>query len=239
MSIRDGDIDLYDVMGLAPSCSLADVKKSYRRLLLSYHPDKVPPERKESAARMYELVTLAYAVLGKESTRREYDQMYYISRRSDSFCTLKETFRLYQPPEPTARENEWEERHTGVLSFDAVNRDRETYMKNREAERLDPTGVKVKKSRCDKLVSVCDPVVPVLVVNCQEVGKEGEMYGTRYDTTLTNYVLEQDSDDEKAVDLSGDLQVKVREQKHQREKSSPTRYDASGYLILDNIITRS
>jgi len=240
MNIHDGDIDLYDVLGLTPSCSLSDVKKAYRRLLLSYHPDKVPSEKRESAARMYELVTLAYAILGKESTRREYDQMYYISRRSDGFCALKEAFRSFQPPEPAQRsEGEWEERHSGVLTFDGVERDRDAYLKSREEEKLDPTGVKVKKSRCDKVVPVCDPVVPVLVVNCQEVGREGEMYGTRYDASLTTYVLEQDSDDERAVDESGDLRVKLREEKKQREGSPGGSYSTCGYLILDNIITRS
>ncbi len=64
--------DYYEVLGVSRSTSVEDIKKSYRKLALQYHPDRNPgdhtPEEKFKEA------AEAYAVLSDEDKRARYDQ---------------------------------------------------------------------------------------------------------------------------------------------------------------------
>lgn len=64
----------YDILGLEPDAKLSDIKKSYRKLALLYHPDRVPPEKKEESTIKFREVSEAYEVLSDESKRAEYDR---------------------------------------------------------------------------------------------------------------------------------------------------------------------
>uniref|UniRef100_A0A7S2PUW1 J domain-containing protein n=1 Tax=Skeletonema marinoi TaxID=267567 RepID=A0A7S2PUW1_9STRA len=60
----------YEVLGLSATASSADIKKSYHKMALKYHPDK---NQEEGAADIFRRVKLAYEVLGDDSTRIAYD----------------------------------------------------------------------------------------------------------------------------------------------------------------------
>ncbi|KAF7652514.1 hypothetical protein LDENG_00095740 [Lucifuga dentata] len=62
---------LYQVLGLEKSCSHDDIKKSYRKLALRYHPDK-NPDNPEAAEKFKELNS-AHAVLSDLTKRNIYD----------------------------------------------------------------------------------------------------------------------------------------------------------------------
>jgi len=66
----------YTVLGLtSKKASAKDVKKSYRKLALKYHPDKVKNEKNaEKAQAIFVKVSGAYAVLGDEKKRKIYDK---------------------------------------------------------------------------------------------------------------------------------------------------------------------
>jgi molecular chaperone DnaJ len=64
--------DLYAILGLKRDASADDIRKTYRKLARSYHPD-VNPGNKQAEARFKE-ISAAYDVLSDPEKRRLYDQ---------------------------------------------------------------------------------------------------------------------------------------------------------------------
>ncbi|XP_003737665.1 dnaJ homolog subfamily B member 4 isoform X2 [Galendromus occidentalis] len=63
--------DLYAVLEVPKSASLEEIKKSYRRLALKYHPDK---NKSPDAAEKFREVCSAYEVLSNKEKRDTYDR---------------------------------------------------------------------------------------------------------------------------------------------------------------------
>lgn len=63
--------DYYGVLGVARDASAEDIKKTYRKLAVKYHPDK-NPNNKEAEDKFKE-ISEAYDVLGNEEKRKAYD----------------------------------------------------------------------------------------------------------------------------------------------------------------------
>ncbi|XP_009888151.1 PREDICTED: dnaJ homolog subfamily B member 8 [Charadrius vociferus] len=66
-------VDYYKVLGLQKSASQEDVKKSYHKLALKWHPDK-NPSNKEEAEKKFKAVAEAYKVLSDPQKRSLYDR---------------------------------------------------------------------------------------------------------------------------------------------------------------------
>ncbi|NXT89197.1 DNJB8 protein, partial [Anhinga rufa] len=64
--------DYYKVLGLQKSASQDDIKKSYHKLALKWHPDK-NPSNKEEAEKKFKAVAAAYEVLSDPQKRSLYD----------------------------------------------------------------------------------------------------------------------------------------------------------------------
>lgn len=72
----DKTINYYTVLGLDEYASNDEVKKAYRKLSLSYHPDKTTgksQEERDEAAAIFMEIKNAYKTLSDEPTRRQYD----------------------------------------------------------------------------------------------------------------------------------------------------------------------
>jgi molecular chaperone DnaJ len=64
--------DYYEVLGVAKDASKDDIKKSYRKLAMQYHPDKNPGDA--AAEEKFKEAAEAYEVLNDDQKRSQYDR---------------------------------------------------------------------------------------------------------------------------------------------------------------------
>jgi molecular chaperone DnaJ len=65
--------DYYEVLGIAPTASEADIKRAYRKLAVELHPDRNPGDQR--AEEQFKHASQAYAVLSDAEKRRRYDKL--------------------------------------------------------------------------------------------------------------------------------------------------------------------
>ena len=91
----------YEVLGVEPGCTDADVRKAYVALVKRYHPDSQRDRRLEDLHDILEAITIrvgeAWEVLGEARSRASYESKSGIVRRS-----LTATQRMPAPPLPVA-----------------------------------------------------------------------------------------------------------------------------------------
>src|SRR4051794_37982378 len=85
--------DYYRILELAPGASIADIKKSFRRLALRYHPDKNFGNKTYEAK--FKEIKEAYEILSDAKQRQEYNAR---KRSQAQTQTQAEKKKTYQPP---------------------------------------------------------------------------------------------------------------------------------------------
>lgn len=65
--------DLYEILGVEKTATATEIKKAYRKLALSHHPDKVSEEHREASEIKFKEISAAYEVLSDETKRSNYD----------------------------------------------------------------------------------------------------------------------------------------------------------------------
>jgi molecular chaperone DnaJ len=70
-----GKRDYYEILGLSRSASNAEIKDTYRKLALKYHPDR---NKSPDAEDKFKEISEAYAVLSDPDKRRQYDMLGHV-----------------------------------------------------------------------------------------------------------------------------------------------------------------
>lgn len=65
--------DYYTILEINRDASMEDIKKSYKKLAIKWHPDKNPDDRKLAEEKFKE-ITEAYSILSDEEKKQKYDQ---------------------------------------------------------------------------------------------------------------------------------------------------------------------
>jgi molecular chaperone DnaJ len=83
--------DYYEILGIAKSSSMDEIKKAYRQLVMQFHPDRVSSEKKKEAEAKFKEISEAYAVLSDPQKKQLYDQ--YGHAGVDSRYSQEDIFR--------------------------------------------------------------------------------------------------------------------------------------------------
>lgn len=76
--------DYYEVLGVDRNADADEIKKSYRKLALKYHPDKNPDAK---ATEMFREINEAYSVLSDPIKREQYDRYGHVFDENQSFSS--------------------------------------------------------------------------------------------------------------------------------------------------------
>ncbi|QDZ17667.1 DnaJ domain-containing protein [Chloropicon primus] len=81
---RDTALNPYHVLGVSMSCSSSEIKSTYRKLALKYHPDKTSADLEKSVSEgLFKIVSEAYTVLSDPDKKAKYD--FHSQRRASTF----------------------------------------------------------------------------------------------------------------------------------------------------------
>lgn len=76
------DRDLYEILGVKPTATEAEIRKAFHKLAKQYHPDRNPDDK--ASEQKFKEVSFAHEVLRDKKKRAQYDQMRMMGGRGGS-----------------------------------------------------------------------------------------------------------------------------------------------------------
>lgn len=86
----------YEILGVSPSATSEEIKKSFRNLAMKYHPDK--NRNSEDSKQKFMKIVEAYEVLSDEQARKSYDDV-----NNDGGVRRSTTAATFRKPGPSPR----------------------------------------------------------------------------------------------------------------------------------------
>lgn len=83
-------MDCYNVLEVKKDASIEEIRKSYKKLVIRYHPDKC---KEEDGEEKFKKITKAYEILSNPDRRRIYD----MTGQTEEGVSLPESFRNFVP----------------------------------------------------------------------------------------------------------------------------------------------
>jgi len=124
----------YQILGVSKDASFDEVKQSYRKLVLKYHPDKNPDEKKEVAEEKFKKITQAYEILSSKEKRAKYDKQFFnqndrakrkstkkSKRAKADFGNYQEEFKDFFGFDPETKEKVSKKKSQGSKKFKTDN----------------------------------------------------------------------------------------------------------------------
>src|SRR5436190_20788662 len=67
----------YDILGVADTATVEEIKKAYRKLALANHPDKIKNDDPNKSAKeeLFKEISMAYETLSDDQKRKDYDDL--------------------------------------------------------------------------------------------------------------------------------------------------------------------
>lgn len=81
------EFNLYELLNLPISCTCEEIKKTFRKLIKQFHPDKIT----EIEEKIYYNITLAHHILANPTSREKYDR--WLLKSNQNHSTLKDNFK--------------------------------------------------------------------------------------------------------------------------------------------------
>jgi len=138
---------LYEVLGLKPSASQNEIKKSFKKLAIEFHPDKNPDDKKSEI--IFKEIYFAYEILSDVIKRSIYDKTGESNQYSEK---TKRKFRehLFDElifPEILDNENFTIESLSGFLNIKIIELKKILTAHVRKTERLKKFNQSIKKNK--------------------------------------------------------------------------------------------
>ena len=90
----------YQILNVTPEAGRFELKRAYRQLALQWHPQRVPIEQREEAAKSFKRIVEAYYVLINKESRKIYDKQNVVTQsdfKSEAWSFIEPVVSTYHP----------------------------------------------------------------------------------------------------------------------------------------------
>ena len=123
VNFEELEFNLYQILNIPENANYDSIKKSYKKLILKYHPDKNKEDQNKHDDELY-MINMAYKVLKNETNRNKYDNFLKNKRQNDNFSHInaRRDYQNLNNSQPVTEEAKIEARHDFYNQFNLLNK---------------------------------------------------------------------------------------------------------------------